>query len=160
MAEAKDTGRELAWDGEIENDGSGWTLLPAGEYPFRVTAFKRGRFEHKEGGKLPSCNMAIVTLDVGDADSSTSIENRLYLHSSCEGLLCAFFKAIGQRQHGEKLRMDWGKVVGATGRCKVSVRKWKGKDGEEHESNEVKSFLDPEATPAVAGAAPVGDLPF
>lgn len=160
MAEAKDTGHELAWDGEIENDGSGWMLLPAGEYPFRVTGFKRGRFEGS--AKLPACNMAVVALDVGDADSSTTIENRLFLHSKCEGLLCAFFRAIGQRQHGEKLRMDWGKVVGSTGRCKVAVRTWKGKDGEDRESNEIKAFLDSDATkPAGGPVEPVADdLPF
>ena len=79
MADPKDEGRELAWDGEIENDGSGWTLLPPGEYPFRVVGFKRGR--HPGSPKLPACNMAIVTLDVGDADTSSTIENRLFLHS-------------------------------------------------------------------------------
>ena len=154
---ADDLGKELAWDGEIEHDGSGWTLLPAGEYPFRVTGFKRGRFEGS--AKLPACNMAIVTLDVGDADNSTSVENRLFLHSKCEGLLCAFFKSIGQRQHSQKISMDWGKVVGSTGRCKLGVRTWKGKDGADHESNEVKSFLDP-VVPETAAAVLAGELPF
>jgi hypothetical protein len=156
---ADDQGRELAWDSEIENDGSGWTLLPAGEYPFRVTGFKRARFEGS--AKLPTCNIAVVTLDVGDADLSSSMEHRLFMHSKCEGFLCAFFKAIGQRQHGEKKQMDWSKVVGSTGRCKVAVRTWKGKDGADHESNEVKGFVDPAGAPNPAGAQTAdGELPF
>jgi hypothetical protein len=154
---ADDQGRELGWDDTIENDSSDWTLLPAGEYPFRVTGFKRLRFEGS--AKLPPCNIAVVTLDVGDADVSSNMEHRLFMHSKCEGFLCAFFKSIGQRQHGQKISMDWGKVVGSTGRCKLGVRTWKGKDGSDHESNEIKSFIDPVA-PETAAKVAAGELPF
>ena len=58
--------------------------------------------------------------------------------------LSAFFCSIGQKKHGEKLRMNWQAVVGAKGKCKVGVRTWKGDDGKERQSNEIKRFLDPE----------------
>lgn len=152
-----DTGRELGWNDPIENDGSDWVLLPAGEYPFRVVKFERKRF----GGsaKLPPCPQACLTLDVGDAETSTTITNNLFLHSKTEGLLCQFFRSIGARKHGERIVMDWGKVVGATGLCKVKVRDWTGKDGQTHQSNEVEKFLDPPDSDTTA-AAGTEDLPF
>jgi len=58
-------------------------------------------------------------------------------------MLCAFFTAIGQRQKGEKVKMNWGAVVGATGRCRVGTRKWKADNGEERTSNEIKRFYEP-----------------
>jgi hypothetical protein len=153
-----DQGRELGWNDTIENDGGEWVLLPAGEYPFRVTAFERKRYNPKPGAKLPACNMASVKLDVGDEENSTTIEHNLYLYSTQEGLLCAFFRAIGARKHGEKVVMDWSKVVGATGRCVLKVETWTGRDGKEHESNKIARFLDP-----IEGAeAPKtdGEIPF
>ena len=33
--------RELSWDDEIEHDGEGFTLLPEGDYRFRVLSFFR-----------------------------------------------------------------------------------------------------------------------
>lgn len=135
------TEKALDWNDPIENDGGDWTLLEPGEYPFRVTGFERARF----GGsaKLPPCNMARITLDVGDAEASTTIANNLFLHSKTEGLLCQFFRSIGARKHGERLVMDWSKVVGATGVCRVKTRNWTGKDGTTRQSNEIEKFLDP-----------------
>ena len=142
-------GKELAWDASIADDGKGgWTLLPPGEYPFRVLRFERARYQPRPGAKLPACNQAKLTVEIA---GSVTVNHNLYLHTSTEGLLCAFFKSIGQRQHGERVVMDWGKVPGATGRCKVKICKWKGRDEQEHESNEIERFLDPAAT----GAQPV-----
>ena len=86
-------------------------------------------------------------------EGTTTLKHNLYLHSNVEGLLCAFFTAIGQRKKGERLTMNWSRVVGSKGRCRVGTRKWKGDDGEERSSNEIKRFLEPEekATPFQAG---------
>lgn len=68
-----------------------------------------------------------------------------------EGLLCAFFTAIGQRKKGERVTMNWNAVVGAKGRCKVIVNKWKGeKDGKEMTNNRIDRFLEPEESTAKA----------
>ncbi len=88
-------------------------------------------------------------------EGSTTINHNLFLHSKCEGLLCAFFSSIGQRKHGEKLRMNWSQVVGSKGRCKVGVREWvSDRDGKKRQSNEIKQFYDNEDAPAAPPPTP------
>ena len=143
--------REFTWDDTIENDGSDFQVLPEGEYDFTVTKFERGRSAGK--GKLPPCNMAILTLRVSDGNGSTTITDNLLLHSKAEWKLCQFFRSIGQKKHGEPLRMNWSAVMGATGRCKVIVEPWIGNDGKEHQSNKIDRYIDPDDVP-VAPAQP------
>ncbi len=150
--------RELGWNDPIEHDGSDFVLLAPGEYPFRVVKFERKRFGGSE--KLPPCNQAALTLDVGDAEASTTIVHNLFLHTRTEGLLCQFFRAIGARKHGERVAMDWSKVVGAVGRCRVGVRDWVGKDGATKRSNQVEKMLDPEAGGESGPKTDAGDMPF
>lgn len=138
--------RELGWDDEIEKESS-FVLLPAGDYDFTITGFERARYEGSE--KLPPCNKAIVSVSIDSPEGTATIKHNLFLHQRCEGLLSAFFIGIGQKKHGEKLRMNWNSVIGAKGRCKVGIRTWKNKDGDEMQSNEIKKFYDP-------GDAPVG----
>jgi hypothetical protein len=146
----------MDWNDAVENDGQEFTLLPAGEYPFRVAKFERARY--KGSDKIPPCNEAKLTLDVGDAEKSTTTAVRLFLVKSQEWKLASFFRSIGARKHGERMVMDWNKVIGATGTCKVKVRKWTGTGdnaGKEYEGNEVDKFLDPVEQPAeTVGAAP------
>ena len=140
-------GREIGWDETIENDGPEFITLPEGDYDFEVIGFERGR--HGGSDKLPPCNKAVVQVKVTAPEGITIIKHQLFLHTSTEGLLCAFFTGIGQRKHGEKLKMDWNKVVGSKGRCKVATRKWTSdKDGREYESNEIRKFYEPEDKPA------------
>lgn len=136
--------REFGWDDVIENDGGEWVVLPDGEYPFTVKSFERKRFNGS--AKLPPCNQAELTIEIdGGSLGKTTVQHSLFLHSKTEGLLCAFFTAIGHRKHGEPLRMNWQAVPGATGRCKVYVDKWEGRDGKEHESNKIQKFIAPES---------------
>lgn len=118
-------------------------MLPEGDYNFKVAGFERARHEGSE--KLPPCNKAIVTLEVDSPEGSVYIKHNLFLHSKCEGLLSAFFTGIGLKKHGEPLRMNWNAVIGTTGRCKLGIRKWIGKNGEEMQSNEVKRFYAPDS---------------
>ncbi len=142
--------RELGWDDEIEKDASDWELLPAGDYDFTVTGFERGR--HPGSAKLPACNKATVNIYIEAPNgASTTIKHNLFLHTKTEGMLSAFFCAIGQKKKGERLpRMDWQKVIGAKGRCKVGVRDWTNKEGEARQSNEIKKFYAPEDNQMVA----------
>lgn len=138
---AANTGRELGWDDPIVNDGPDFVTLPEGDYDFEVTDFERGR--HAGSDKLPPCNKATVSLRIEAAEGVTVIKHNLFLHSITEGMLCAFFSAIGQRQKGEKITMNWNKVVGSTGRCKVGIHRWKSeKTGDELTNNEVKKFYE------------------
>jgi hypothetical protein len=114
-------GHEIGWDDAIENDST-FTLLPEGDYSFTVTKFERAR--HNGSEKLPPCNKAVLTIELTDGKQKATIEHNIFLHSKCEGMLCEFFTAIGQRRHGEKLVPRWNQVIGATGTCKVGIRTW------------------------------------
>jgi hypothetical protein len=142
-----DIGRELGWDDTIEKDPE-FSLLPAGEYNFEVISFERGR--HNGSEKLPPCNKAIlkVRFEAPDGSAASTFDCNLFLHSTQEGKLCSFFTAIGQRKHGEKLQMNWNKVVGATGRAKIKIRDWNDKDGNKQQSNDVQRWLEPDEAPA------------
>ena len=134
---AENVGREFGWDDQIENDGSDFILLADGEYDFEIVDFERGRYAG--GDKIPPCNKAVVHVQFSVPEGTTTLKHNLYLHSNVEGLLCAFFTSIGQRKKGERLTMNWSKVVGSKGRCRVGIRKYDGKD-----YNEIKRFLEPE----------------
>jgi hypothetical protein len=127
--------RELGWDDAIEKD-SEYILLPDGDYDFLVTDLKRDRYPG--GDKLPTCNRATVYLTIDTPEGQAVIQHQLFLHTKTEGLLCAFFKAIGHRESGEQLRMNWSRVVGSTGRAKIGKRIYN-----ENEYNDIKKFLDP-----------------
>ena len=143
--------RELGWDDPIENESPEFVTLPEGDYNFDVVDFERAR--HAGSEKLPPCNKAIVHIRIEGEEGVTTIRHNLFLHTKTEGMLCAFFTAIGQRQKGEKFDMNWSKVKGATGRCRISVRKWTGDDGVERTNNEIKRFYE-SAEKAQAGFQP------
>lgn len=138
-------GRELGWDDQIENDGPEFVTLPEGDYGFVVTNFERAR--HAGSDKLPPCNKAIVYLKIEGSEGVTTIKHQLFLHSNTEGLLCAFFAAIGQRKKGEKATMNWNAVVGSKGRAKIGIRTWKNDEGREYTANEVKKFYESDGGP-------------
>lgn len=149
--------RELSWDDEINANADEYVLLEPGEYDFRVLGYTRARFPGS--AKLPPCNQAKVQIQIGD----TFLEHNLFLHTKTEGLICAFFKAIGARQSGERLQMNWDTIAGATGRCVVKVREWMGKDGDIRKSNYISKFLPaeegqmPPAQAQAQAAPPVTD---
>lgn len=134
--------RELGWDDEIEKE-SEYVLLPEGDYNFVVDSFTRGR--HNGSAKLPACNKAEleITVDDGKGHKGTIFHN-LFLHTKTEGMLSAFFISIGQKKHGEPLRMNWNKVIGARGRCKVAINKWTNDKGEERTNNKIQRFYEPD----------------
>lgn len=133
--------REIGWNDEIENDGAEFVLLPDGDYDFEVTEFERGR--HPGSDKLPPCNKAVVSIRIEGEEGISTIKHQLFLHTKTEGLLCSFFAGIGQRQKGERVSMDWNKVVGSKGRAKVGSRKYTNDDGKVLEFNEIKKFYEP-----------------
>lgn len=139
------TEREFGWDDEIQNDGSPFQVLPEGDYDFRVEKFERARQSATD--KMPACNKAVLTLSVFNAEAKGTLKTNLFLHSRYEWKLCQFFKAIGQRPHGEAMRMNWNAVPGASGTCRVETRPWKDRSGKEREGNEIAEFYDPQERP-------------
>ncbi|MHB8061286.1 MAG: DUF669 domain-containing protein [Ruminiclostridium sp.] len=135
-------GREIGWNEVIENDSPDFVTLPEGDYDFEVTEFERAR--HTGSEKLPPCNKAVVHIRIEGPEGVTVIKHNLFLHSITEGMLCAFFTAIGQRKKGERATMNWNTVVGSKGRAKVGIKKWVSDEGREVVMNEIKRFYDPE----------------
>lgn len=137
----------MDWDSTIENESAEFVLLPEGDYDFEVTGFERAR--HSGSAKLPACPKAVVTIKVFDInDNIAVIKHNFFLHSSCEGLICAFFTSIGLRKRGERFAMAWDRIIGCKGRCKVAQRKYTGNDGNEYTTNEIKRFYEPAEKPA------------
>lgn len=145
----------MGWDDTIEND-SEFVLLPEGDYDFEVLGFERKRFDGS--AKMSACPMASVQIKLFDNNNptlgSTVVSHSLFLNRKCEGLLCAFFTAIGDRKHGEALRMNWSTIAGKQGRCKVGIRVWKNNNGDDMQSNEIKKFYGPAESPKAGGFVP------
>jgi hypothetical protein len=143
--------RVLGWDDEISNDSSSQSVVfPPGDYSYEIVNLVRGRHIPKADGtgKLPECPKAEITVRVyGPNGEHSDLKEQLFLHSRCEGMLCSFFRSIGQRKHGEPLRPNWSTVIGSKGRCRLAHRTYKV-DGEEKKANDIKSWLDPQQTPA------------
>jgi len=137
--------RELDWGDSIEKE-SDFTLLKEGDYNFTVETFERAR--HPGSDKLPPCNKAIVHIHIDSPEGAATIKHNLFLHTKCEGMLSAFFESIGQKKKGERITMNWNMVPGSTGRCKVTVRNYKNKDGEDRQSNQISRFYPKEDRPA------------
>lgn len=131
--------RELGWDDEIEKDGGGFILLPAGDYYFTVAKFERGRFAGS--AKLPACNEAKLELTIHSPEQGdVTVFHTLRLHTITEGFLSNFFAGIGQKKKGEKLRMNWNTVIGAKGKLQLEINKYTGNDNQEKTNNQVKTF--------------------
>jgi hypothetical protein len=163
----------LNWDSEIDSDGGEYTVAPAGDYDFEVVDLEQTRYTPPAdgSGKIPACPQAIVKIRVRTVDGEeVDIRHNLFLCSKTVGMIGEFFIGIGQKKRKQKFVPDWSRVVGTRGRCKVGVRKWTGKDGEQKQGNEVKKFYDPpagqstsQATPTqphVPPALPNDDVPF
>ncbi|MBS4762134.1 hypothetical protein KG089_05295 [Carnobacteriaceae bacterium zg-ZUI252] len=133
--------RELGWDDEIQQDAPEFVVLPEGIYQFTVTGFERARHtpNAQNPGKLPACNKAIVSIDIETEQGTARLKHNLFLHSSTEGMLSAFFAAIGQKKKGAPLKMNWNTITGTKGFCKVGKRVYNG-----NEYNDVKTMYYPE----------------
>ena len=143
----------LDWNDRIEDDGSGeFTILPAGEYAFKVTGFEK---QHSNNSQAP---MAKVTLEVDHDGELVNVYDYLVLIKKAEWKLCSFFRCLGLKKHGEPFVMQWNRVVGATGRAKVYVEKYTKKDGSSGESNKVKHYIDPPG-PRASAPAPASQPP-
>ena len=130
----------MDWNDSIENDGIEFVLLPDGEYNFTITKFERGRFTGSE--KVPPCNKAIITLQIESTVGIATLKVNLLLVRSLEWKIAQFFRSIGQKKQGEKLTMDWSKVLGSTGRAYIKQKTYTNSNGEERTYNDVDHFLD------------------
>lgn len=132
------------WDDEILEDGAqqNFVTLEEGDYPFTVEKFERGHYTPSANAKTPACNQANITLKVTTAEGACFIVERFPLASTMEWKISAFFRSIGLKQHGEKLKMSWNDAIGRSG--KAHITKTAGtKEGTFF--NNVGYFIDPVA---------------
>ena len=149
----------LEWDSSIEDDGQGFILLEEGDYEFTVSGLERAR--HAGSAKIPACPKAILTLSIETASGVAEIKIQLLLFKSVEWKLCAFFRSIGQKKHGERLVMDWDHVIGCTGHAHIIQRTYTGNDGTLKKANDVQYFIDyiePDKMPELDDSGE--DIPF
>ena len=142
----------MDWNDTIESDGQEFVLLEEGDYNFIVTNFERGRFPG--GQKVPACNKATIT-----------VRFDLLLYRTLEWRIASFFRCIGQKKAGEKLVMDWNKVVGSKGRAHFKQRTYTNNSGEEKTINDIDKFYDynPDFFTAIDNLVVCdddGDIPF
>ena len=128
------------WNDVIEDDGQEFVLLEEGDYNFTVTNFERGHFPGS--AKLPACNKATLTLEVDTREGCAYVKYDLLLCRNMEWKISSFFRCIGQKKHGERLKMDWNKVVGSQGRAHFKPRPYTDKNGEQRQTNDVDRFYD------------------
>lgn len=133
----------LDFHGEVENDSAGFTILPAGDYPFTVEQFTREEYMPKEGSKLPQCKVAVLKIKIhGNELGDSTITERIYMVQRSEGKICAFFVSIGMRVKGEKFKMNFEGAPGKSGICKVKIEPYNGK-----EYNKIDWYLPRPETP-------------
>lgn len=128
---------EIGYEGMIENEDGGFTLLPDGDYDFTVSKITRGRYEGSD--KMPACNSVTVELMVWGAQDKATISERFFLVKKFEWKLSQFFLSIGVKKHGEPLMMRWN-IEGLRGKCKVYIDHYKKNDGSDGQSNKIKKF--------------------
>lgn len=143
MATEKTDGHVIGWDDEIEQDGGSFVLLTPGAYEFKVLDRKIEKYPGSE--KIPKDTPKVVlTLEIQSPDGVANVKADLIMWSTLEWKLSEFFRSIGQKKHGEKLKPNWKKVVGSKGKVMIKNRTYTGADGKQHQTNDIDRFLDPD----------------
>ena len=130
----------MDWSDSIDNEGQELIVLEEGDYVFKVTKFERGRYPGS--AKIPPCNKAIITVEVQTEKGIATTRFDLILYRTLEWKLCSFFRSIGQKKHGEKLVMDWNKVLGSKGRAHFKPKSYTNQYGDEKVFSDIEKFID------------------
>ena len=109
--------RALDWDDSIQKE-SNFVLLDPGDYTFTIDHFERG--QHNGSDKIPPCPKAIVYFNVDCPDGGqTQLSQNYFLHTKMEWKISELFRSVGLKKEGEEIRMEWNKLPGLSGKCKV-----------------------------------------
>ncbi|UDQ99256.1 hypothetical protein AAEX28_04030 [Lentisphaerota bacterium WC36G] len=133
------------WNFNITSDemDSDFVLLPPGDYQYTITNFEKARHTPKGPGKIDRpCPKVILHLRIKSAEGKdVNVKSNLFIHPACAFGIGAFFRSIGHIQKGEDLNpgsVDWNRVIGSTGTCKIKHREYNN-----NKYNEVDRFLEP-----------------
>ena len=157
MSEFADN-KVLDWDSSIEDDGNGFVLLPEGDYDFIVSGFDRGQYNGS--ANIPACPKAMLTLTISASEGNVQIKQDLYLCGKMEWKISQFFRSIGQKKHGERLKPKWDQVLGSAGRLHLTQRDYIGNDGTTKKVNNITYFIDYIPPEKRAGADDPDGIPF
>lgn len=137
-----DEAKVFDWDDEIEYDGEdrSFVTVEEGDYDFEVVKFERSHYTPKAGAKTPACNQADVTLKIATDEGDCYVTDRFPLATTMEWKISAFFRSIGLKHHGERLKMKWNEAIGCTGRAHIT--KTKGNNDNVFFNN-VGKYIDP-----------------
>jgi len=129
----------IDWDGSIDNDGEPLELLPDGdEVTLVVKEVERG---HSKDGTKPQVRIRFLAVSV-NGHGQTSVTDYIQMTRKSEWKLSEFFRSLGLRKHGERMRLRWD-LEGMTARATVTVDSFTGRDGDTRMSNKIKKYLDP-----------------
>ena len=144
------------WDSEIESDGQEYVTVTPGDYAFTVTKVERQNYpgNQSSGGKIPACNLALVTGEIDVPKGKATFRERLYLYKGYEWKLSAFFRCLGLKKHGEKLRMNFNEAVGKRGMAKFGNHEYNGST-----YNQLEQYYDYDPTKLEGFTEVVDDNP-
>lgn len=133
------------WDDEIEFDGEerNYVTLEEGDYEFEVTKFERSHYTPSGDAKTPECNQAEITIKISTDEGDCFIVDKFPLASTMEWKISSYFRSVGLKKHGEKLKMKWQESIGCKG--KAHITKSPGKKNPEIMFNNVGRYIDPVA---------------
>lgn len=123
------------WDSEIESDGQEYVAVVPGDYSFTVTKVERKQYQGSD--KIPACNMAEVSGTIDVPKGTATFRERLYLVGSQERILSSFFRCLGMKKRGEKLRMNFPGAVGKKGYAKFCNHEYNG-----NTYNQIEKYYD------------------
>lgn len=113
------------WDSEIESDGAEYVSVQPGDYTFTVTDVERKQYNGSD--KMPACNMVTVSGEIDVPNGIATFRENLYLIKRNEWKLSSFFRCLGMKKHGEKLRMNFNGAVGKRGMAAFKTREYNDK---------------------------------
>lgn len=110
------------WDDEIQDDGEGvsFVTLEEGDYDFEVTKFERSHYTPSDKAKTPACNQANMTIKISIDGGECFIVDKFPLASTMEWKISAFFRSVGLKKHGERLKMQWQESIGLKGKAHIT----------------------------------------
>ena len=134
------------WDSPADVDDTGNAVLKNGKYRFVVKSKTNAISKGDVTAGAKQASLVLMVYDINDENYENRIGtayDRLTLHDSTWGMVCAFFRAIGERKHGESIIPKWDEVAGASGKAVLFQDEYNGKI-----SMKVKHYLFPDEVPA------------
>lgn len=141
----------LGWGDSFIAEESSFTLLPVGEYPFKVVGFERKIYDGNSDKIQNGTPYAEIEMEFTGAEGTTKVFDRLYMVKKWQWKLTQFFTGIGQAPIiGQPFSPNWGTVVGSQGRAKLGINKYtSSKTGKENKNNQIDEYLAPAANSGV-----------